>query len=256
MTQNLLPKGRHKPRSSILASRHMIQGLPKVGKTTFANSWPKPLFLATEPGTHLLQAAETEINSWDNPGGSGGFIQVLDQLAALDHPYETIILDTVDNLYSRCQEHVCQELGVTHVSDKPYKGWDILKSTWTKGIHRLASLRARGNRSLCSVFIGHTKLDPIKEKRGSGIVDTGLHLHRSALPPAARGILHSAMDFLYGVEVEDNGTRWLITQPTQTKYARYECGSRGEPGRMLPERIPMNYAALSTAFEETFGEKK
>ena len=254
MPNNLLPQGRHKPRSEMSASRHMIQGLPKVGKTTFANTWPNPLFLATEPGTHLMQAAEVEVRDWQT------FLQVLDELELTEHSYQTIVLDTVDNLYSRCMEFVCESLNVAHVSDAPYKGWDILKSTWTAGIHRMASLQAKGERKLCPLFIGHTKLEPMKKKMhhngGMKMVDTGMFIHRSNLPSSGRGILHSAVDFLYAVEVDEDGERWLITQPVETAHAKYEAGARGTPGRMLPERIPMNFVELRNAFETTFGDKK
>lgn len=244
---SLLPKGKHKPRGGMSLSRHMIQGFPGAGKTTFANTWPNPIFLATEPGTHLMEAAEVEIRSWDD------FIAVLDELEYTNHSYVTVVVDTVDNLYARCVEKVCAELGVDHVSDAPYKGWDMLKQTWTKGIHRCASLRTKDGRKMCPLFVGHTKLEPIRKRVDGRVVDTGLILHRSNLPGSGRGILHSAIDFLYGIEVDESGQRWLITQPTDNGEARYEAKGRGTPDQMLPVRIKMDFNSLKESFDSTFG---
>ena len=250
MTMSLLPKGKHKPRAGMSMSRHMIQGFPGAGKTTFANSWPNPVFLATEPGTHLMEAAEVEIRTWAD------FNAVMDELEYSNHSFHTIVVDTVDNLYARCLEQVCADLGVQHVSEAPYKGWDMLKQTWTKGIHRCASLRAKDNRKLCPLFIGHTKLEPIRKKVDGRMIETGQVLHRSNLPGSGRGILHSAIDFLYGVEIDEAGKRWLITQPSDNGEARYEAKGRGTPGQMLPVRIEMTFDALKSAFDDTFGGKE
>ena len=143
-----------------------------------------------------------------------------------------------------------------HVSEAPYKGWDMLKQTWTKGIHRCASLRAKDNRKLCPLFIGHTKLEPIRKKVDGRMIETGQMLHRSNLPGSGRGILHSAIDFLYGVEIDEAGKRWLITQPCDNGEARYEAKGRGTPGQMLPVRIEMTFDALKGAFDDTFGGKE
>jgi hypothetical protein len=85
------------------------------------------------------------------------------------------------------------------------------------------------------------------------MIETGQTLHRSNLPGSGRGILHSAIDFLYGIELAEDGTRWLITQPTDNGEARYEAKGRGTPGQMLPVRIPMTFDALKDAFDTTFG---
>jgi hypothetical protein len=85
------------------------------------------------------------------------------------------------------------------------------------------------------------------------MIETGLTMHRSNLPGSGRGILHSAIDFLYGIELDQEGARWLITQPVDTGEARYEAKGRGTPDQMLPVRVPMNFSALRESFDATFG---
>ena len=106
---------------------------------------------------------------------------------------------------------------------------------------------------MCPLFGGHTKLEPIRKRVDGRVVDTGLILHRSNLPGSGRGILHSAIDFLYGIEVDESGQRWLITQPTDNGEARYEAKGRGTPDQMLPVRIKMDFNSLKESFDSTFG---
>jgi len=258
---SLIPSGPHKPRRSFFESSHAIQGPPGIGKTTIANSIVstmnggekeiRPLFLATESGTHLMEAAEIPIPDWKT------YLRALDQLETLPHPYRTIVLDTVDNLVARCTEHVCGVLGVNHPREVPYMGYDQLKAEFRRGIHRLAGLRNKDGAKLCPVFIAHTKEEPITREDGGRAQPTGRVYVRSALPPWSQGILHDAIDFLYGIHLDADGKRWLVTQtldwPKQKPEIRYQAKSRGTPAAQLPAMIPMNFDALRGAFDRTFG---
>jgi hypothetical protein len=80
---------------------------------------------------------------------------------------------------------------------------------------------------------------------------------RSCLQPHARSILHDCMDFIYGIHIDTDGKRWLVTQPVdlppESPEVRYQAKARGTPDRMIPTMIPMDFAALAAAFDETFG---
>ena len=247
MDEFKLPTGKHKPRTKLSQSRFMVAGPPGIGKTVFGSQWPNALFLATEPGAHLMSVAEGEIRSWE------AFNSAMDKLEYTKHPYRTVVIDTVDNLYFRCVEHVCRELGVKHVSDAPYKGWEMLKLTWTEGIHRAASMRNKDGDQICPLFIGHTKLVPARERVDGRMIETGVMVQGSNLPGTGRGILHSAIDFLFGVHMDKDGKRWLVTQPTELGGTLYDAKGRGTPEQMLPTMIPMTFTALNESFKEVFG---
>lgn len=248
----LIPTHKHKPRQGIQYSSHAIQGPPGAGKTVFASTWPGVLFLATESGTHLLEAAEVPIPDWET------FLQALDELQHTDHKWRTICLDTVDGLHARCVEHVCRVNGWKHPKDEPFTGYDKIKMEWKKGIHRLSGLRNKDGHKLCALFIIHTKEEPITRSVKNERQDTGRVLVRSVLQPHARSILHDCMDFIYAIHIDTAGKRWLVTQTydhpsSEAPEVRYEAKARGAPGRTLPTLIPLDFAALAAAFDDTFG---
>ena len=80
MSDFKLPEGKHQPRTKLSQSRYMVAGPPGIGKTFFASQWPNALFLATEPGAHLMSVAEGEIRSWD------AFNSAMDKLEYTKHP--------------------------------------------------------------------------------------------------------------------------------------------------------------------------
>lgn len=248
---SLIPTTKHKPRAGIQYSSHAIQGPPGSGKTTFASTWPAVLFLATESGTQLLEAAEVPIPDWQT------FLQALEQLEATDHPWRTICLDTVDGLHARCVEHVCRLKGWNHPGENARESYALIKMEWKKGIHKLAGLRNKQGQKLCPLFIIHTKEEKITKQEDNQAVDTGRVLVRSCLQPHAQSILHDAMDFIYSIHIDAERERWLVTQPydlpKDKPEVRYQAKARGTPDRMLPVLIPLDFAALRAAFEQTFG---
>ena len=219
-------------------SRHMIQGFPGAGKTTFANTWPNPIFLATEPGTHLMEAAEVEIRSWDD------FIAVLDELEYTNHSYVTVVVDTVDNLYEFLVDDVCSENKWTDLSDVGFgKGYKMARRKLTNAIATLRKL------DMTIVFISHERkeieIDDNGKRSGSVTVT-------SALPGSARKVLHGAVDFILRVEIGENESRYIRTAPFKDGDLHIECGARGSLAKPMPELLELDYRALEAAFDASF----
>ena len=248
---SLIPTTKHPIRQGINYSSHMLLGPPGSGKTTHASTWPGVLFLATESGTQLLEAAEIPIPDWQT------FMQAIEQLETLDHKWRTICLDTVDGLHAHCVDHICKRKGWAHPSEHARDAYALIKMEWAKGIRRLAGLRNNQGQKLCPLFICHTKQEPITKQQDGELVETGRVYVRSSLQPHARSILHDAVDFIYGIHIDADHKRWLVTQPydlpKDNPEVRYQSKARGTPDRMLPTMIPMNFAALRAAFDKTFG---
>ena len=53
--------------------------------------------------------------------------------------------------------------------------------------------------------------------------------------------------------MDNDGKRWLITQPTELNGILYDAKGRGTPDQMLPAKIPMTFTALNDSFKEVFG---
>lgn len=256
---SVLPTAKRKPKTKMSEYSHAIYAPPGFGKTTWANDWPNALFAACEPGTAALEAAEVPVRSWED------FIAVLDAIEREEHGWSTLVIDTVDMLHHFCRASVCRDLGIGHPSEAAYaKGWALLSDRWTGAINRASRLQARGQRAVCSVFIAHEKRTALTENVDGRVVDTGRTLVTTNLAPSARGILHSALDFVYHGEFasEDGpggikkGDRIIRTQPISLPHAEIFAKGRGSLGQKLPEVLPLDFMALARAFNATFKEGK
>lgn len=72
----------------------LIYGESGVGKTVFASSWPNPVFLDIDKGMASVQREvhRFEINSWEDLSNATMF------LATEPHPFQTVILDSLNEL--------------------------------------------------------------------------------------------------------------------------------------------------------------
>ena len=100
------------------AQRVCIYGVESVGKTTFAAKAPKPIFLDVEGGTHHLDAARVEIDSFDALQGA------VSELAAGGHDFGTAVIDSADWTEKLLIEHLLGETKKKSIEDYGYgKGW-------------------------------------------------------------------------------------------------------------------------------------
>lgn len=234
----IVPTEKHKPLTDISDYIWLFFGEPKAGKTTLANQMKNALFLATEPGTAAMEAAEMQITSWSD------FRNAVKALLKEDHKWETLVVDTVDNLYEFLVDDVCSENGWTDLSDVGFgKGYKLARRKLTNAIATLRKL------DMTIVFISHERreieVDDNGKKSGSVTIT-------SALPGSARKVLHGAVDFILRVEVGEDGSRHIRTTPHKDKEKHIECGARGTIAKPMPELLELNYKALEAAFNASF----
>ena len=145
----MIPTEKHQPKKTMGSYLWMVYGPPKVGKTTFCGQWPWALFLATEPGTAAMEAAEIRIDSWSD------FANALKELKNKKgkHPWKTVVIDTVDNLYEFLVDDVCSDNNWTDLSDagRSGKGYRLARRKLTNAI---VALRGIG---MAVVFVSHER---------------------------------------------------------------------------------------------------
>lgn len=242
---SLLPKKPSPPSVRMSDYTWHFYGVPGVGKTTLANQFPSPLFIATESGTEAMNAAAAPARNWTE------LKAIIEELGQMNHSYKTVVLDTADIAYNLCETHVCEANGWTDVADGEWgRGWRTLNREWTNMITQLRML------PMCTVLLGHEKSEMIKEKLGSKMVETGMFRVTTALPSTARQTLHSAVDFIVRCEFTPDNERILRTQPVENNRERVEAKGRGSKGSTLPETVEMSFESLSSAFKKTLGNKE
>jgi hypothetical protein len=204
----------------------------KFGKTSFCAQAEDALFLATEPGLNALDAYQVPITCWED------LLAACSEIAEGNHPFKTIIIDTVDNAYRMCAEHMCRKAKVEHESDLGFgKGYALINNEFQRVLTKLAFL------PYGLYLISHAQEKEIETRTGkyTKIVPT--------LPDKARRLVLGLVDLiLYGEnEITQSADgkftyrRVLRTKPSQ----HYEAGDR--TGR-LPATINFDYKAFVEAF--------
>lgn len=208
-----------------------IYGKEKVGKTSFAASFPKNLILSFEIGTNALSGIRAQkIERWSD------FKLVLRQLEKPEAQamYDTISIDTVTIAWDLCETYICAQHGVQKIADIPWGGgYAACKKEFESCLRKITML------GYGIVLISHDAKRIEKTPDGSEI-----EILFPDVPKRARDIVNQLVDIIgyIGVEwdAEGKSQRYLYTRQTPTIMA----GSRY---KYLDSKIKFGYSELVNA---------
>jgi hypothetical protein len=228
----VLPTEKTPVKTSLLELSTLVYGPSKIGKSTFASHFDHAIFLATEAGLNTLQVYQSNIQSWTD------LLTACKDLSEGKHAFRTIVLDTVDNAYRMCSEHVCKANNVTHESDLQYgKGYALVNGEFHRVLTKLSQL------PYGLVLISHSQ-EKERETRTGKVVKTV-----PTLPEGARKIVLGLVDLILYCDVEpvkDAAGNVTTRRVIRTKpHEAYEAGDR--TGK-LPEVIDLDHAKFIAAF--------
>lgn len=227
----MLPTMKTKPKASLFDLTALVYGPSKIGKSSMCSNAPHALFLATEPGLNALEVFQVNITNWEE------MLQACQEIAEGKHEFKTIVLDTVDNAYRMCSEHVCKKFKVEHESDLGFgKGYALINNEFQRVLNKLAFL------PYGLILISHSHDKDIETRTGTHtrIVPT--------LPEKVRKIVTGLVDMILFCDLEmktgEDGkpvwTRVMRTKPSPN----YDAGDR--TGK-LPEVLPLEFSAFEKA---------
>lgn len=135
----------------------IIYGVPGVGKTTFAASFPKPILIRVEDGANAIDVPT--------------FPQLVQNLQTLNraiialeggkHDFKTVILDSLDWLEPIVQDYLCRKEGKPNIEAWGYgKGYIMLDGVWRNITAALDKLQKRGMNVLCISHAQAVTFDP------------------------------------------------------------------------------------------------
>jgi GTPase SAR1 family protein len=96
----MLPTEKTAPKQELSNLTLLVYGPSKIGKSTWCSNSKGALFLATEPGLNALNVYQTPVTTWKE------LLAACTEIAAGDHSFNTVIIDTIDNAYRFCCDHV------------------------------------------------------------------------------------------------------------------------------------------------------
>jgi len=228
----MLPTAKTPPKTDMADISVLLYSQPKLGKSTWCSHADGALFLATEAGLNHLDTYQVPIASWDD------LLNACAEIAKGEHPFRTVIIDTIDNAYRYCVEYVCRQLSITHESEAPYgRAYGMIANEFTRVLTKL-SLLPYG-----LYIVSHAKQESVETRTGTLIRTV------PTLPEKARKIVLGLVDLILYLDLEpmrdehgDTQYRRVIrTKPTTT----YEAGDR--TGR-LPDTLPLDYQVFIEAF--------
>jgi hypothetical protein len=247
-----MPVNKTKPKTELGQHTGEVSGPPKIGKTNLMSNFPNALFILTEPGQGGL-----ELNHWTPANWNGDqyviktandFDQIFIELSKDSQGFQTLIIDTVDNMANIVTDTILKEYGIENLNDGALsfgKGTNLFERRLREYLHAFASL------PMGLWMVSHLKETTIT--RAGKEPETAW---RDTLNDRAKLIVHSMVDFIWMLRKEGK-QRWIYTEGDLTM----EAGSRSMNGKALPERIPMGksgkeaYQNIVTAYYSGNGDK-
>ncbi len=138
--------------TAISTPRILVHGVAGVGKSTFAAAAPDPVFILTEDGLGTLDVQHFPL--------ARTFDEVMEALAVLytdDHPFRTLVIDSVDWLEPLVWRKACKQHGWSSIEDAGYgKGYVAALDIWRQYMDGLDALR--NDKAMTVIQIAHTDI--------------------------------------------------------------------------------------------------
>ena len=185
--------------------RTVLYGVHGIGKSTWAASWPNPVFISTEDGI-----SDLEVNSFPLCTTMNEAWNCALELGKGGHEFKTVVLDSADWLEQLIWRAVCELKGVQAITDIDYgKGYGEASTRFKGFLTALDGCRAVG---MHVVVLAHARTVKVEPPGQSAYSRYEPKLHKtSSNGPCASEILQEWCDELlfanYRVDVrtEDQG---------------------------------------------------
>lgn len=145
--------------------RVLIYGDPKVGKSYFGAQIPNHVFLNLENGLEHIQGA----NKLPYTDRYEDVKVMLNELAQADHPYKTLVVDSIDFLENLIKKWVVEQQKNSSwkdVSDIPFgRGYPLLLAETRNVIEQFERLRTQKGMNL--VFLCHSEVKKMCPPEGN-----------------------------------------------------------------------------------------
>lgn len=211
----------------------LVYSQPKVGKTSFAASFPRNLLMAFEKGYNAIGGVRAvDINKWSDAK------LVLRQLEKPEAKamYDTVTIDTTSIAWDLCEQFICAQAGVQKINEIPWgQGYAQLTQEFESFLRRITML------GYGLILITHVDV------RRETVDNNEIEFYAPSLNKRCYPICNRIVDIIgyIGVEWDENGKgeRWLYTRKTPTIMA----GSRF---KYLAPKIKFGYTELVNAISE------
>jgi hypothetical protein len=216
----------------------LIYGAPKTGKTTFANTWDKPLFFDLENGTNDIECVRVRPKTLK---------EFQDNLKDPElENYNTIIIDSIDLVFNFLERLVIGRLNKQLKTNYSFigqfpngLGWSSVRNAMKSWIFEFIVPITQSDKNV--LFIAHEKSEIVKREGKEDKTRYGINI-----PGQTAGVITSLSDVVGRVHIK-GGKHMISFSP-----ARDLGGSRIKAiaGRDIPLSIKVLRTVISKYVEK------
>ena len=220
--------------ANMRAPKGIVYGPPGVGKTTFGANTCKPIIVDCENGAAHVDCDRTPyLSDW------ASIQQWLTSLASTTHDYGTVIVDSVDWLLRRAEEHVAgvngSQAAMSQTLNRSHGGYGNGKQVLRNYVYQylLPTFDTMVNKGIAVVLLAHAT------RREITTID-GITVEKSS--PEIHADLANAMiewsDFVGAARIGASG-RELVLSETNQLLAKNRYG--------IESALPLSWRSLTDA---------
>jgi len=221
--------------ANLRAPKGIVYGPPGIGKTTFGAGAHKALIVDCENGAaHVTCDRTPYLSNWPV------IRQWLEALAKGGHGYKTVVVDSVDWLLRRLEEHVSgvkdTDHGMSQTMNRSHGGYGNGKQVLKNYVYQylLPMLDSIVNSDMAVVLLAHATRHEVTSIDGATAEKSAPDIH-----PDLVGTMIEWSDFVAAARKDVNNVRELVLNETGQQLAKNRYG--------IESALPMNWDALMSA---------
>lgn len=213
----------------------LIYGPPKIGKTEFCAQNDNSLFIMTEKGYNAQSLYAVDAFCWED------LQKAYELVADGDHPYKTIVIDTIDNVWEFAKQESAKEYGQKHIADVGYgKGQAKARDKIKQLISGFAAL------PYGLILISHSRKEDIETPVGTLTRET-INIVDGKNREAETSILALVDMIMFFTEERVDGEEELQRVIRTAPSDEFVAGGRID---WIEDGIPLNYQAAIESFNK------
>lgn len=230
--------------------RVVIYGEAGVGKTTFAAAAPMPYFIGAEDGSSNLNVNRFSPNDWSE------ILGVLDELAAREHPFKTVVLDSANWAQKFCYDHICRTNNVESIEGIGYgKGYVYAQTEFEKLVGKLDALNIRG---INVIVIAHEQITRFDDPAGESYSVYSLATDKKITPMLVQWpdmVLFAAHDKTLKDSAKGSNRKIAKSWGERVMFTENRASHIAKNRFSLPERMPLSWTALNDGIEAYYQQQ-
>jgi hypothetical protein len=221
--------------ANMRAPKGIVYGPPGVGKTTFGANTTQPIIVDCENGAAHVSCDRTPyLPTWP------AIRQWLDALAEGGHGYGTVVIDSVDWLLRRMEEHVSgvkdTDFGMTQTMNRSHGGYGNGKQVLRNYVYQylLPALDKIVNSGVAVVLLAHAARHEVTSIDGVTVEKSSPDIHTDLV-----NTLIEWSDFVAAARLNVTNGREMILNESPQQLAKNRYGIAGP--------LPLSWQALMDA---------